>query len=487
MYRMMLLAGAVLACAAMTSAAKADSVSELLEKGIYTEETVGDLDKAISIYEEVVAKAAADNLLAARAQFNIGQCLTKKGKKAEATAAFEKLINDFPEAKQLVAKARKFVPAGLPLGPVPWVDGEVLQLRFRMTTGIDVGTIIYTSQSAELEGRKAWQVGSRTLVTIAKMNGFSRVYADWNTFLPIRGVFENSLMGSCTAKYTGNHVNVSVTGPDGKTTKKEFDLSKVVYDNEQAFDVIRRLPLAKGYKTTLSVLGMFGAGKVDIPIEVQGKEMVKVPAGEFECFKIHLGLVNQTFWYATDPHRYLVKFHAGGVDAELTTISKNKSGELRRYENKKLGLALTMPNDWYYYQAEKPLKKKHEAMVTLLDPRAIAKCYFFVGKTANLKTEKDNVLRTWADAGIAEASNMKKDLKVRENSWQVRKISGMPALSMVADYTDGKNKMVEYFTYVAAKSAGLKLKFGMSAPKDQFDKLRNPFDTIVDSLKVKQP
>ena len=40
-----------------------------------------------------------------------------------------------------------------------------------------------------------------------------------------------------------------------------------------------------------------------------------------------------------------------------------------------------MPNDWYFYQAEKPMEKKHEATVALLDPRAIANCYFFVDKT----------------------------------------------------------------------------------------------------------
>ena len=36
------------------SASAADSPSNLLEKGIYTEETVGDLDKAIEIYEKII-------------------------------------------------------------------------------------------------------------------------------------------------------------------------------------------------------------------------------------------------------------------------------------------------------------------------------------------------------------------------------------------------------------------------------------------------
>ena len=277
MYRKFLFVGFLAAGVAVSAPVKAESVSELLEKGIYAQETVGDLDKAISIYKEVVKRAKADQLLAAKAQFNIGQCLLKKGKKAEATAAFRQLIKDYPGARELVAKAEKLLPESMPLGPVPWVDGEVLQLRFRMTTGIDIGTIIYTSESADLDGRKVWQLGSRTLVALGKMNGFSRVYADWDTFKPISGVFENSMMGTSTAEYSGESVKITVTGPDGKETKKELTLSGTVYDNEQAFDVIRRLPLVPGYKTTLSVLGMFGGGKIDIPLEVQGKKWSKCP------------------------------------------------------------------------------------------------------------------------------------------------------------------------------------------------------------------
>ena len=112
MRRTMFFGAMVLAGLAMESAAMAALTSELLEKGIYTEETVGDLNRAISIYETVVAEGKASHALAAQAQFHIGRCLLKQGKKAEATAAFEKLINDFADQKELVAKARQFAPEG---------------------------------------------------------------------------------------------------------------------------------------------------------------------------------------------------------------------------------------------------------------------------------------------------------------------------------------------------------------------------------------
>ena len=70
----------------------ADSLAERLEKGIYTEETVGDLDAARDIYLQIVVDAEANRVVAAQAQFRLGQCFLKQEKKDEAIAAFKKLI-----------------------------------------------------------------------------------------------------------------------------------------------------------------------------------------------------------------------------------------------------------------------------------------------------------------------------------------------------------------------------------------------------------
>ena len=465
------LVGVAVAGLAMGSAARAASASELLEKGIYTEETAGDLDKAISIYEKVIAEGKAGHALAAQAQYHIGQCLLKKGKKAEATSAFQKLIADFPDQKDLVAKARKFVPEGLPLGPVPWVDGEALQMRMRFATGVDLGGLVYTAASAKRDGRKIWRVGSRTIV--GAMLGMSRVDADWDTFRPIDSVFNNSVIGDYAIKYSPTQRTITLQGSMGKSTQT-IDDSELAYDNEQAVDVIRRLPLAPGYKTTLPVIGI-GGEKVKIPIDVQGKEMVQVPAGKFECFKVYLGPVNQTFWYATDPHRYLVKFEANVVAAELTSIDQIKPGDLRRYEDKKRGFSLAAPSDWFFYALS--------GTVFFLDPQMVVESTLRTVKVADLKPEQQKSLRAWAEAAVAEAGRTKKDFKVRADSWKERTISGLPAISPVADYSDGKRKMVGYYTYVRGKSMGLK--FAVTAPQDQFDGYRKQFDPIVDSVKVK--
>lgn len=451
--------------------------AELLEKGIYTEETVGDLDRAIVLYQQVIAEAKTVRLLAAQAQFRVGQCLSKQGKKAEARAAFERLIADFPEAKELVAKARQFVPSGLPLGPVPWVDGESLQLRMRLANRLELGTTVYFAQSAELHGQRVWRVGSHTLVVLSKMRGVSRVDADWSTFRPIRSQFKNSLIGNFDTEYSSSQIVVTNQGGGDKVIRK-FDLTETVYDNEQALHAMRRLPLAAGYKTTLPVFTPMGAGKISLPLEVQGTETVKVPAGQFECFRVHLGLVNQTFWIATDPHRYLVQFGANAVEAQLSAIGQITAGESRRYEDVKLGFSLSAPSDWFYYDP-KP------GRIYLLDPDAASSTMLSVFKLADLDAKHRESLRAWAEARAAETGKPLKDFKIRPDSWQERTTGGLPGLSFVADYVEGKQKMVAYTTCVLGRSSAAELLATMA--DDQFPALRKTLDAIVDSLQVKSP
>ena len=48
--------------------AKVAPLPELLEQAIFTEETVGDLDTAMELYEQIVARTDADRSYGAQAQ-----------------------------------------------------------------------------------------------------------------------------------------------------------------------------------------------------------------------------------------------------------------------------------------------------------------------------------------------------------------------------------------------------------------------------------
>jgi tetratricopeptide (TPR) repeat protein len=177
---------ALAAVAAFSAAAgAAESPSALLEKAIYTEETVGDLDAAAKLYEKAVAEAKKIEAVAAKAQYRLGLCLLKQGKKEQGIAALEKVVQRFPGQKELVAAARKHLPAtpGLKLRPPMWGEGEVLHYRIKLGGGLEVGAIIYSAEKATLDGKKIWRFRSRTCAGARQVA--SRVDADFDTFMPI--------------------------------------------------------------------------------------------------------------------------------------------------------------------------------------------------------------------------------------------------------------------------------------------------------------
>ena len=98
----------VLATAAWNAAAA--SHDELLEKGIYTEETKGDLKASSQIYQQIVDDPEAQRNLVAQAQLRLGFCELKLGNKPQAISALERLTQEFPDKDALLAMVEKHMP-----------------------------------------------------------------------------------------------------------------------------------------------------------------------------------------------------------------------------------------------------------------------------------------------------------------------------------------------------------------------------------------
>lgn len=88
------------------SAAWAESAADLLENGLYTEQTVGDLVAAVRIYKKVLTDPQAKKAQKAQAQFRLGMCYMKQRQSAAAQAAFMAVIEKYPDEKLLVAGAK---------------------------------------------------------------------------------------------------------------------------------------------------------------------------------------------------------------------------------------------------------------------------------------------------------------------------------------------------------------------------------------------
>ena len=101
----------------LCSPAVAQPASELLEKAIFAEETVGNLDEAIGIYKQILDDAQANRALAARAQLRLAPCYMKKGLDAEATEAFENIDRELPGPGAVGGTPNQSILLGLFSGP----------------------------------------------------------------------------------------------------------------------------------------------------------------------------------------------------------------------------------------------------------------------------------------------------------------------------------------------------------------------------------
>jgi hypothetical protein len=89
--------------AILTGPVFGQTAAQLLEKGVYAQETEGNLDNAILIYRQVVNSGTNQRDIAAQAQYRLGQALLQKGDLKTASQEFERLARDFSEYQGLVS------------------------------------------------------------------------------------------------------------------------------------------------------------------------------------------------------------------------------------------------------------------------------------------------------------------------------------------------------------------------------------------------
>jgi len=111
MRRNALIIVAVLAAVCVCAGVRAESVSVLLEKGVYAEEALGDLDAAMGIYRQIIGQADADRSALAQAHYRLGRCQMLKGERQQAAATFRRLVEQFPDQQSVVVGARKLLDA----------------------------------------------------------------------------------------------------------------------------------------------------------------------------------------------------------------------------------------------------------------------------------------------------------------------------------------------------------------------------------------
>jgi hypothetical protein len=81
----------------------AQTAAELLQKGIYDQETAGDFDGAIAIYHQIVNSGSSPRDVAAQAQYRLAQSLLQKGDLPNGAEEFSNLARNYADYGKLVS------------------------------------------------------------------------------------------------------------------------------------------------------------------------------------------------------------------------------------------------------------------------------------------------------------------------------------------------------------------------------------------------
>ncbi|MBB3206831.1 hypothetical protein FHS27_002645 [Rhodopirellula rubra] len=454
--------------------ATAQSPSELLEKGIYAEETVGDLAEAIRVYQQVVTAANESRTAAAQAQYRIGLCYEKQGKSAEAAKAFQVVVDEYPTETDLVAQAKAHLPSEPELLPVPWGDGDELVFEMKLQTGLGVGMQVYRVAKSKMDGRDVWECQNWQIVTINGQRGKSRVVADAETFAPIESTWMHTMLGKASAKYQDNQVTVQLANKDEPVVLKS---SEPMFDNEQAAEVFRRLPLKENYETTLHVISSLGATEVPIALSVPKMETIEVPVGKFECFVVKLE-IGQTFWISNDEHRYIVRFQAGGVTADLTEVRNLQEATRTSVERKRFTAEL--PPNWFAYTPE-DLGDDNKS-TQIIDPNATMDARIEAGPLNEIRS-KHKTVREWLETSLGEYRKRISSFELSDEGIQTIQVGDREGVVAVFEYFENNKPKKARRVAVFGDDSAVNVRF--TADKDIFDALQPSCDEILASLDVK--
>ena len=167
----------------LTTSGTAQTAAELLQKGIYTQQTAGDADSAIQIYRQVIGMVGADRAVTARAQMQLVSAFLQKGDFSVATREFNTLALNYGDQKEVVSA----MSTAMRLAQSMQVVGgqAVSWLSPRLTTGtLQNGVYHNTATGTEIRLPAGWSItgdeGPSSMgETVIVRDGSGQSYSAW--------------------------------------------------------------------------------------------------------------------------------------------------------------------------------------------------------------------------------------------------------------------------------------------------------------------
>jgi tetratricopeptide (TPR) repeat protein len=141
----------LLLIALLSSAASAKSSAVLLQEALYAEEVEGNLNSAIKIYEQIIADESAQKPHKAQALYRLGNCYLKLKDEQQAKATFVKLVTEFSDQTEIVAKARPILEELSNADPAALMPPETLAYIELGSPGKQIETILNMLKGTQFE------------------------------------------------------------------------------------------------------------------------------------------------------------------------------------------------------------------------------------------------------------------------------------------------------------------------------------------------
>jgi len=501
----------------------------LLEEAIYIEETLGDFDGAARIYQQIADNAESGRAAAAQALYRLGRYHEARGRRAEANAAFASLAKQYPEQKELILRVPGLAdtPRDLPkFLPAPWEDGEILTYSTGNSSGVipanttQSSRVLRVAESGLKNGKKTWKfrsispdgnyVTSRNILTDDMFVPIELWSQNWTQgdnrieYLPGRAVVSRDIATGTFAS-TGESftlpggeapafVYITSTWETAEAVKytfnkmvEEFILTEAAYDSEQIIYLLRCMPLQTGYETILPIFNNSRGSLSNQRISVEGRESIVTPAGTFNAWKVAYGNKGSElfYWISDDSYRYPVKFsesRTGEGVFELVSISGTGNNKPVEYSDQ--DISFSSPSGWFPVTQINPISRNGERwkLINFDAPEIEASCGFTL---VEYPLEEDTDLNLSKNVDFILDFNKARGLQERSGSRAEITVSGVPGVRFIMDGKSSvRDEDMVLYTYVL-KAGNKTLRAYFRSAKEDFDRFRPVFDSIVESVQLK--
>lgn len=452
------------------------SVADRLEEAILLQEGKADHAGAIELYRDILEEESLVRSIAAEAQFRLAESLLAQGNRFQAEQAFKRLTEEFSEEQFWVDAARSYLPQELDPQMTPWKSGERLLYEYVLPTGNVVGYSTSVLYEFEWEGRPLWRKEHRRMA-----GGFGMISVEFDptTFESVYSGFSSGGTGRVDCWF-GEGARSAKVDYRRQGNTREFSFPVKHYDNEQATELIRQLPVEVGYRTTMNIFVNFTGGTMGVACEIVDILEMDTLWGKQECYKLELdlGMSKQYFYITNDEKRVLVKMEAGGVDINLVRYDTYEEGRIRRYANERYGFSVEHEDEWVLFEDPENGGSSVEE-VNFIAPGGLAGAEIYANLNSKLSQDRQG-------GALALAEHRRERLAKEKNTIEVSDVSTLTINGLDAALLEAKGKGheggVERTALFYIKGAERYYRLKLKAAESDWDLLYDEFVQMAHSF-----